>query len=772
MEEEMIGEQDQKDQATSMEGKSKHGGHARRNRRQVSRKSFDIGDADLCAAEGLVSQNCTHPKHKSANSFDLSVIMEKLYSQIDQTNIHFSTYNHDIELLTQSNPDFSVIEQNMEEALKVCVSHFTDEKSFTKDGKIQPSKELLDALSILKSNKEVFPKLLQDPDSPLVKHMPKLWDFQVEKDRNSKKFVEEDLGNTKQESFFWRKFKGLERSLLKKNENSQDLDRIVVLKPGLPGSLNMDLPTSSSLLQSPNNSGNNGQIEKASSNFSFTMFRRRLKSAMSKEQLKLTEIDNAVGENGGIPSPSRNHFFIERIPRLSVFTKSGGSFTPERRVSNIYIEAKKHIAEVIGGSDVDANLLSRKVPKSLGRILSFPEYSSPISSPRKDRNHIITMSRTGLSPCNEILAANESACHQGQEINAWPPGVCQDVLNDLNCGNGVGKIFHSAGDDMISDEKNINAVDVEVISSSDTSVHAKGNNLHICSEPCSLLMVGDEKDDDTLQNFEEKEESTSSELKKMGENELSSSPTGFRSDCLCSKRVEDLDGTIDKADQPSPISVLELIFREDDISPPGIKSYPTAKLIPPWEIGFKAPREIGFKEQKSSLSDSVACIGTCVDEKKLIFDFVKAVVQISGLTWDELFQRFLLSDHILDPSLFNEVEFLQDQLCDDPRLLFDLIDEVLLEICWHNFGCFLLLEKPFVLPVLKGKDVFVELWDVFDWYLQLPGPHTLDKVLAKDNLKSQAWMNLQIDRQNIGIAMEEAILEELMEDTIINCIKL
>lgn len=65
--------------------------------------------------------------------------------------------------------DSSVVENQLVEAAKVLVKHFTDGKRGIKERKIQPSKELMDALEILDTNEELFLKLLRDPNSQLVK---------------------------------------------------------------------------------------------------------------------------------------------------------------------------------------------------------------------------------------------------------------------------------------------------------------------------------------------------------------------------------------------------------------------------------------------------------------------------------------------------------------------------------------------------------------------------------------------------------------------------
>lgn len=51
------------------------------------------------------------------------------------------------------------------------------------------------------------------------------------------------------------------------------------------------------------------------------------------------------------------------------------------------------------------------------------------------------------------------------------------------------------------------------------------------------------------------------------DNELKSSPIASPSSSLAIKKVSDLESAFDMPERPSPVSVLEPLFSEDDISP-------------------------------------------------------------------------------------------------------------------------------------------------------------------------------------------------------------
>jgi len=255
--------------------------------------------------------------------------------------------------------------------------------------------------------------------------------------------LDQGTGTGKQQNFFWRKFKGLERNPSKKSDASEDLNRIVVLKPGPMVSSNLETARfCGSLPESPRSMGEKDQVSRVSSTFSFAEFKRRLKHVMGKEhgaaqigmshqlsdeQPNLTNRERRGGaETAAMASPSRDHFFIERIPRSSagknvdkkgklkdgsVHLENDANICPEQRVSDIYVEAKKHLAEIIGTNMVDADSPRRQAPRSLGKLMSFSGYSSPtLCSPRIG-------GEMRFSPCEECQA-DDKTCQVKQETDA------------------------------------------------------------------------------------------------------------------------------------------------------------------------------------------------------------------------------------------------------------------------------------------------------------------------------------------------------------------
>lgn len=114
-------------------------------------------------------------------------------------------------------------------------------------------------------------------------------------------------------------------------------------------------------------------------------------------------------------------------------------------------------------------------------------------------------------------------------------------------------------------------------------------------------------------------------------------------------------------------------------------------------------------EPETSASDRTKCAKSLTEEKESVFESVKLVIQASGCNWDEFYSRLLFSNQLLDPSLVDEIEFYSDQLCRD--LLFDCINEVLVEVCENYFGRSPLVSfvKPGIRPLPNMRSTILEI---------------------------------------------------------------
>lgn len=832
MEEEMVNEQSLKEQcngseidAEDIDGQKswRSRKNSRRTRRAFSRPS-NTHTHDLDDAGNLKSEAPCHQNSGGTPLDDLDIVMEEL-RQIHQKNRKFVKLRQGLHNAhnKQSDQAHPVVEEKVNAAIEVFINQRSrNNKQLGEDNKTLQSKEVMDALQTLSSNKDLIMRLLQDPNSRLVKQIGSLEDAQFEEKQRPKLISEsnmleennvhaktDDVINHKQRKFFRRRSKSQEIFPPMGDETPRSSSKIVILKPGPAG---LQSPSSQINVNTParlqHTEKHSMQNERNTSQFSFTEIKRKLKHAIGKdrhgispegtirrfpsEQLKRSNSDRGIfGENLGWSSPNRDHFYTEKFAKSPLGMKSGDKIVkskgieavtlaeasdfPRPGISNIYIEAKKHLVEMLDNEDETTEVSSGQFSKSLGRILSFPEYnSSPGCSPRKN-------SKDGMLPpiTDPVQEENDDRLQSVQEDLVTGPSLSsQDIEIESSCSDKYpDECTKSAGSNPEVPCENGNTLDENAASTDHTSPEGDPTEEAIkarCQEGGEILSVpidreiqvdGDATnavdDGSSSHEFELSFDCSKEHPSGKDQNDLSSPPASS-ADSSSLRHVEDPDSAVDRKERPSPISVLEPLFSEDDVSPASTVCRPVDPEI--------QPRKIHFEEPVSSISEQ-DCPTVCFENEESAFEYVEAVLLGSGLSWDEFLLRWLSSDQILDPSLFGEVELFSSRSYHDQNLLFDCANEVLKAVCERYFDCNprVSLDKHNIRPVPKGMDLINEVWEGVEWYLlQYSAPHSLDQLVKKDMERSGTWMNLRFDLGHIGVEMGEIILEELVDDTILS----
>ncbi|XP_021688868.2 uncharacterized protein LOC110670881 isoform X2 [Hevea brasiliensis] len=160
------------------------------------------------------------------------------------------------------------------------------------------------------------------------------------------------------------------------------------------------------------------------------------------------------------------------------------------------------------------------------------------------------------------------------------------------------------------------------------------------------------------------------------------------------------------------------------------------------------------------------------------FNYVRDVLEVSGFIEQGCLGTWHSLDQPLSPTLFKELEaYLNHELeCSsedvgsncDHQLLFDLINEVLLQIYKSSLAYF---PESFsftqrVRPLPKGNHTLEEVWKRISWYRStaLKTTQSLDDIVAQDMAKDDGWMNLQLDVEDIALDLEDLIFDELLDE--------
>lgn len=456
------------DEVEPKQSNSEKGEPIRKSRRRINKSKKN---SNWHIHNNLGSGNLSKLNSEQAmGSLDLDAIMEELCGQINRKSFTCGRHDHNGEHNKQPpNQRYSASEEKLSEATKVFISQKFSTGT-VEDGKTENSQEFMEALQTLNSNRELFLKLVQDPNSLLMKHIQNLMDTLVEKDENVKLLDREllnskqskELPNHKQHKFFRRRSKSEDSIALDRDENYQASNKIVILKPGPGDSRNSEADKRfGSLIQPHNDLANMGPSERAISHFSLNEIKRRLKNAMGRERRGTAHnsvfhrfpSDHRSSEegnkrvNGEIHSPNRSHFYTERIPKPSTGSKNIGKLKdceismeyetfgyPNQRVSTIYSEAKKHLSEMLSNGDQDGNISSKRAPKTLGRILSLPEFNlSPICSPVLDRGNNFVTGQMRLSASGKFQKLDENSDWLKQENNVSHSGQLGQNFENRVC---------------------------------------------------------------------------------------------------------------------------------------------------------------------------------------------------------------------------------------------------------------------------------------------------------------------------------------------------
>ncbi|KAJ6842747.1 uncharacterized protein M6B38_298380 [Iris pallida] len=404
---------------------------------------------------------------------------------------------------------------------------------------------------------------------------------------------------------------------------------------------------------------------------------------------------------------------------------------------DFYAEAKSRLTEMVttGGENEIVPTIHKSTP--LGRILQLPEFNilSPSLSPRKDRVND-SSDNTRCSPVGKLkceASSNESSLRQSIEhpesegINPVD-GTEADDSNPSHIGEGLIQI--ETGNNEVEECAN---VDMPQEYSAIPGPFSEG-----CEEEGSCLM---------------------SELEPEEEPQPMTPCTSLSPNSTIVQKFEDPGDNIENRDRPSLVSVLEALSVDE-------MTIEHAELTDSRHHHFDENNDPPLQDQTSVASQTN--LGTCTNEKETELQYVITVLEASGLNYKQFAERWQSSQQLLDPFLYDEVEISFDQKMDDSRLLFDCVNEVLVEIHERYLICstWPSVIRPNIRPVPTGANFVEEVCDRFDQHLCLQSQCTLDQVVRRD-LDGKTWMNLQLEAEITIAEIGELVVDYIMEETIL-----
>ncbi|KAK8323861.1 hypothetical protein V6Z12_A12G261900 [Gossypium hirsutum] len=648
----------------------------------------------------------------------------------------------------------------------------TDGENLTINEVANRPNDFIEALEVLNSNKELFMKLLQDPNSLLVKHIQDLRDSQTENQppqssstaktsQCQPKGAEECEGSV-----------DAEMVISKGSDMPQTSNATVVLKSG-----KQSYPDKISNWPSPPSSHSLRKKEKSvrQTFLSFEHMKKKLRHAMrvnKKEhrQMSLDDIRKSLHEFKQIKDDIK-----ETSRRANESISSSKSYHDVGKMSEFFREVNRR--DGIGQTENIVTGIGSKAAsstESCHRTSNMTQRPAPV----RDKEHRFASPQMRFSPYNNYSTVNgykwrlqkeKKSSYLISPINTLGTQLVSDnkkpdnqlqnakksINGDLSPATKVIRTVYSVSDDFSHKGNETSVCPGKVMEEHHAVMwdECKSNALGVILEP-----NGVQKSDMTQRT--EPNSPSGDRTSPWSIDVYSSSPSSIQ-------RTENSDSAGDREEQPSPVSVLEQFFVEESVNSPSTVSLAAEPLVEPFCIDIEEHNATSLLESQLDLKSTA---GTSKDKQGSLSESIRAVLQVSGLNWGELSGRWLLSDQMPDASLFNNVEVWPEKSYTDRRLLFGYISDVILEIYQCYFGCspWISLLYPRLQPAMLSKNLVHEVLRHVDWQLLLELPQqTLQQLVEKDLHKSGMWMDNRLDMEEVFTELVDSILEDLVIDAAI-----
>ncbi|TKY60634.1 hypothetical protein E2542_SST17733 [Spatholobus suberectus] len=717
----------------------------------------------------------------SRSSSDVLSTVDEKYLQIGVSSRRKRDYN----CKSISSVDNDQVAEWRDEVTKMIVDQiFVNKHNQDKDGAGCQPNQFLDALQILYSNKELFIKLLQDPNSLLVKQIHELQSSQVKEtyqQARQKRMTRLNIPQNSNATQCVKPFKSFDRYDLSSSSKPQSSNRIVVLKPGTVNEENFVEASFGCPPRSPNSFSSNAQNIRPS-HFLFSCIKRKLKHVMRvrrqeqqwrtadempcklscssqclEDGKKVKELDiaernspinvhNNTGKrlNSYLDLKKRDNIIKLKDSELCMGQEAASfdasysdntyntSVGPcEQNISNMHVEGRKGPSQMLNCGIEECkqctSSLGRSIP--LPDLLSLPSLHrycdhSSITERMRDYNNYQMVLRNRLGHQKE--GENGSYNSLGSKIKD-PPVAIVDIPTDDNL-----QLF---GED----------------SSIRNSV--PDDNLHAHYD---IPRDGRYKDSHT-QNIEinNRTGGSGSFLDLHTEIQaLSFSPDVASSSLSSCQITEDTVKMGNRVKHPTE-SVVDKFIRDDVTNPP-------ITIFQPDESPVQAMRDKFEENQFEDLIRlSLDPINNLTSSKDML-DYLREILQAFSLKWDELILK-RSCDQLLDPSTFVELKELTRQLSGG-TILHDCITETFMQVYQNcGFPPHVSTKNPNVQAYVVKKLLVKEITEVVNMHFHThPSTLTLEQLVEKDLTRRGSWLNIQVDTEDIALEVEKDVLEKLV----------
>ncbi|KAJ1272255.1 hypothetical protein BS78_06G188300 [Paspalum vaginatum] len=694
----------------------------------------------------------------------------------------------------------SSIQRALEDVAEAVIRHQSANKKCISSSGEARSKEFVDALQLLSSNKELFLMLMQDPSSRLLECLQNLYmslgstKLECEECAEETEWqgmthsLEQPLTSPskveRRQNSFLKEDKLVMRKPSKLNDSSRGLSRIVILKPSPARSYTSLI--SSSATSSPLSNHTDLQVQEGSDkpdrHFSLRELKRRLRFAVidnrkdhqlnsmsttshkaeadSSKQFLVTSMSESVASTDSSDSKGAAEPSIvdkKTVPEDSGnrtrndVTHGAGSFS--------YEKAKMYIIERLNDQG-EENFQTVQKSESFERLISLPENGTffPSHCPREEKI-IVAHKATNLINLHMIEQEDGSASPDSTKVyqeteSANTSDLGTETLVELNLDHD----YHPPNEGSISQE---------LISEGVKIIQDTMENSPVCDEDETSRKRVEEKSPDECSSEE------SQSMNVLSEPEVAlHSPDGVNEQGNHSTSIVEL---VKPSVLTFPYSPENANGKEEKLSPQSVLDPVVGAATSPGhgtqkrdELSMPTSRVL-FEEHDTPSASPTSCNGPQVavlDDKDARVSFIKAVLEASELLSEENSHRWYTEEPLLDVSVLAEVGNVYC-LTDDAVLLFDCIEEVLLKIRDKFFGTnpWVAFLKHNVRPAPVGTHLIQEVAKGINSLVSNGCPNTLEQVMMKD-LDSGSWLDLHGDTQSVVVELWDGLFDDLLEEMV------
>lgn len=639
------------------------------------------------------------------------------------------------------------------------------------NGSDSEPKQFLEAAEILKLNMDLFLNLLRDPYSVFVKNIQNLQFLPWDKEK-SKLFVEHkaSVGD----------FKDLQSTMRKpkrdaKNSSSLASSRIVVLRPeSKVKQTALHVSCHCSSRQSHQSLKNKGQIKRVNS-LSLQEIMRKFRLTVRENQKKQNRIlfdrnvnvliheKHSLRDVKNLSREQRKPVVLTETAKKSNESVIGRS---KQQKLDIFLEAKRHLSERLKNVNMADSVHGKEAHRTLKMILSSRDQDLSESYSLKGHdNHTSAQVRCR----NPEMAVESSSQNEEVEIASLPR--LPKTNEDVSLSSGLITLGHQKQVLQLDETQELKSTSsvsddfrpcdfADGMEVNEVLLPENSKILDMPDGPMRTANVIEEQNNEITKSPEDIESTDRSNLVHAGNFLMldSSSPLDI-------SKLQIIEN-IEEKEYRSPVSVLEPFSFEETESPTSMITEPAESLLQPRCLDFQ-----DFSCVLPSRDHQIQATTTCVDEEDPLSLYVRAIIQLSGLNFEEFSPEATLCPDVLHSYIDQEVKPIASEVDCDIKLLLECAHEFIVGAYLCYFGCYpwtsLLTSKITRLP-LKETFIHEVVKEVNNCLLPKTEQPTLDQLTTKDLTKSVSWLDLRNDAEDVLTQLAEDVLHDSILDTMLD----